>query len=70
MTCSVRSSEALCNGIAQCLLESLLSYPLFPGDSTTTTILVVPALYLAHTAKQKPTPLHTAEVLLGRQDTF
>lgn len=64
--CSAKSSESICNAIAQCLLESLLNYPLLLGDSTPTPVLIVNALYLAHIAKQKSTPLRTIEVLLGR----
>lgn len=62
--------RTICNAKVQCLLESLLSYLLLLGNSTTTPILVVPPLYLAHVATQKPTLLHAVEVLLGMQDTF
>lgn len=62
--CVILRTHLQCNS-SMLVKQSLKSYPLLLGDSTTTPILVVPALYLAHTAKRKPTPLHTVEVLPG-----
>lgn len=59
--CSVRSSEPICNAIAQCLLESLLNYPLLLGDSTPTPILIVKALYLAHSITHSGGPAWEAK---------
>lgn len=59
----VNTCEMLCKTLITCLscnssmLVSLPSYSLLLGNSTTTPIIVVPALYLAYTAQQKPAPL-------------
>lgn len=59
----VNTCDVLCKTLRTCLschssvLVIVSSYSLLLGNSTVTPILVVSALCLAYTAKQKPTPL-------------
>lgn len=54
MLCKTIITYLLCNSS---MLVSLPSYSLLLGNSTATPTIVVPALYLAYTAQQKPPPL-------------